>query len=185
MPLLYANMAGLAAGSAWLGAMAQWQLVGLGVAVIFISPYIIPILLMPAGIFSHFMLLYQKAGRRKFERLMFVLSIFYIALFMTLWCVGIFEYATGDIGPEIPLAPLLWAASAAMLPLLMWSSRDRSNILIMAMVEVAQAATLILCTIRFFGVIPHFWLSSAVFGGFLALLTIMQAVNEEKSMNTR
>jgi hypothetical protein len=183
MPTLYVNLLGLAAGAMWLAALSQWQFVGLGVVLVFFSPHIIPVLLLPAGIFSRFMLLYQNAGRRKKAQAMFILSLAYILLFMTLWCVGIFGYAMGSAGPEgTQGAMLLWASTAAMLPLFLWSSHDRGNIFIVTMVEMAQVAVLILCAVRLSGVILSFWPSFAVFGGLLALVMVTQAVYEEKFM---
>jgi hypothetical protein len=133
-PLLFANLAGLGAGTVWLGAVSQWQVIWLGVMAVLFSPYIIPILLMPAGIFSHFMLLYQNAGQKKKERWMFILSLAYILLFMTLWCTGIFGYVTASVKPQALFAALLFGSSAAMLPLLIWAQRDRSNSFVMTLV---------------------------------------------------
>jgi hypothetical protein len=183
MPLLYINLAGLAAGTVWLAALSQWQFVGLGVVTVFLSPQIIPVLLMPAGIFSHFMTFFQKAGRPGKAQAMFILSVAYILLFMTFWCVGIFGYAAGSAGPGTQAAVLLWASTAAVLPLFLWSSQDRSNIFIITIVEMAQMGILILCAVRAWGVMLSFWPSFALFGGLLALAAFAQAVYEEKFMD--
>jgi hypothetical protein len=182
-PLLFANLAGLAAGAVWLGAVSQWQVIWIGVVTVLFSPYIIPILLMPAGILSHFMSLYQNAGRRGKERLMFILSLVYILLFMTLWCAGIFEYVTGSVKPGALFAALLFGGSAAMLPLLLWSHRDRNNTFVMTLVEVAQAGILILSGVRIFGLAPPFWLSFIIFGGIMVFMSVVQAVYERFFMN--
>ena len=75
MPLLYLNLAGLAAGADWLGMQGQWQVIWIGFIMIFFSPYVIPILVMPAGIFSHFMALYHAKQRAERERAMFFMSL--------------------------------------------------------------------------------------------------------------
>jgi len=183
MPLLYINLAGLAAGTVWLAALSQWQFIGFSVIIVFFSPQIIPVVLMPAGVFSHFMNRYQDAGRQGKTQAMFILSVAYILLFMTLWCVGVFGYAMGSAGPATRWAVLLWASTAAVLPLFLWSSHDRSNIFIITTVEMAQAGVLILGAVRLWGIALSFWPSFAVFGGLLALAALVQAVYEEKFMN--
>ncbi len=179
-PLLSLNLAGMAAGAAWLGALSQWQVIWLGGLMLFFSPFIVPVLMMPAGIFSHFMALYSNNGRKDRERLMLVLSIAYILLFLTLWCVGIFEYITARVQPDARWAALLWANTAALAPLLIWSSRDRKNIFIMTLVETAQAALLILSAITVFGLDTPFWLSCGILGVILAVVPAVQAFNEAK-----
>ncbi|MCE9507107.1 MAG: hypothetical protein K8R48_02170 [Alphaproteobacteria bacterium] len=183
MPLLYINLAGLAAGAVWLAALSQWQFVGFGVVIAFFLPQLIPVLLMPAGILSHFMSLHQSAGRQGKAQAMFILSVAYILLFMTLWCVSIFVYAMGGAGPGTRWAVLLCASAAAVLPLFLWSSHDRGNIFIITMVEMAQAGILLLGAVRLWGIALSFWPSFAVFGGLLALAALIQAVYEEKVMN--
>jgi len=182
MPLLYLNIAGLAAGAVWLGMVSQWHVIWLGVMIIFFSPYIIPLLLMPAGIFSHFMALYQNTGQRRKEQVMFFCSIGYVLLFVTLLCVYIFAYVLFNVRPEAHRAALLWGSSAALTPLLLWSSRDRNNIFIMTTVELAQAAILALCAVRFAGTVLSFWASFAIFGGIMVAGTVAQAIYEKKQM---
>jgi hypothetical protein len=182
-PLLYLNLAGLAAGAVWLGVLAQWQVIWLGFLMIFFSPYIIPILMVPAGVCSHFMTLYGVAQRRQHERLMFVLTIGYILSFVTFWYVGVFEYVMQSVVlPQARFAALLWANTAALTPLLMWASRDRNNIFVMTMTEMAQVAALALTLLCLTGVVPAFWTAAAIFGGILALAATLQAVYEEKFM---
>ncbi len=179
-PILYLNLAGLAVGAVWLGVMAQWQVVWVGVMALLFAPYIIPILIIPAGILSHFMSLYRAAQRPDKERLMFTLSLAYILLFLTLWCVSIFEYVTHSVVPQAVHAALLWADSAALVPLLLWTNRDRGNIFIMTMVEVAQLAIVVLSAVRLLDGATSFWPSFSIFGGIMALAAITQAVYEKK-----
>jgi hypothetical protein len=178
-PLLFANLAGLGAGGVWLGALSQWQVIWIGVMAVIFSPYIIPLVLMPAGIFSHFMLLYQKAGQLKKERLMFIFSLIYILLFLTFWCTGIFEYVAGSVRAEAFFAALLFGSSAAVLPLLLWSHRDRNNTFVMILVEAAQAGVLMLVVARLFGFVPPFWLSFLMLGGIMVSVTMVQAAYEK------
>lgn len=147
------------------------------------SPYIIPVLLIPAGILSHFIGVYQARQQPDKERLMFILSLSYIILFMTLWCTGVFEYVTHSVSPKALLAGLLWASTAALEPLLRWSSGDRNNIFIITMVEAAQLAILALAAVRLMTGASSFWLSFAEFGAIMSAVAVGQAIYEEKFMN--
>jgi hypothetical protein len=102
---------------------------------------------------------------------------------MTLWCIGIFDYVTLSVSPHALDAGLLWASTVALSPLLWWSSRDRNNVLIMTLVEIAQIAMIAVSLIRLFAGESSFWMSFAIFGGIAACLTAIEAFYEEKHMN--
>ena len=180
-PLMNANIAGLVMGAVWVGITMQWKVIGIGIVVVAFSPYFIPILMIPAGILSHFMIIYREKKQENKEQLMFVLSIFYILLFLTIWCVSILEFITTRVTPDAQMGGLIWTNAVAMLPLLMWINRDLENFFIMTLVESTQIAFLLLFTIKFAGIETSFWISSAIFGGFLSLVTILLAVNEKIS----
>jgi hypothetical protein len=182
-PLLYVNLAGLSGAALWLASLSQWQVMGIGVAMIFISPYIIPILVMPAGIFSHYMLAFREIQRPDKERTMLLCSLAYIVLFLTFWCIGIFDYVTASIHPLALHAGLLWASTASVSSLLWWSSRDRSNVLVMTLVEIAQVAMIAVSAIRLLSGGLSFWTAFAIFGGIAASLTALQVFYEEKYLN--
>jgi hypothetical protein len=150
---------------------------------IFFSPLIIPVLAIPAGIFSHFMGVYRDARQPDKERTMFILSLSYIILFITLWCISIFDYVTHSVSPQAMGAGVLWADTAALGPLLWWSSRDRNNIFIMTMVETAQVAMIVLAAVRLLSGDSSFWLSFTIFGTIMAAVAAGQAVYEEKLLN--
>ena len=182
-PLFGLNLAGLGAGALWLVSEGQSQVIWIGFIMLVFSSSIIPILLIPAGIFSHFMVLYTAAQRPDKERIMFFLSFAYIILFLTFWCMGIFEYVTHSIMPHAVAPGVLWASTAAMAPLLWWSSRDKNNVFIMTMVEVTQIAMITLAAARLLLGESSFWLSFGIFGAFLACVAGAQTVYEKKSID--
>lgn len=176
-------MVGLAGGMVWLGILGQWQVIWLGIFALFFSPYVIPILMMPAGALSHFMTLYHTANRPDKERLMFVLTLGYILLFITLWCAGIFGYVMRNVAaPEAKVAALLWANTSALVPLLQWVGKDKGNAFIVATVEMTQVAVLLLSGLSLLGVATPFWVAVAVIGGVLGLAVGVQVVYEKKFM---
>ena len=155
VPLLGINLAGLAAAALWLVSQGQMQVIWIGLMMLFFSPVIIPLLLIPAGIFS----------------------------FLTFWCTGIFEYVTHSIAPPAMAAGVLWASTASMAPLLWWSRRDAENIFIMMMVEMTQVAMIAISAFRLFRGETAFWTLFGIFGGFLVFVAAMQSLYEKKFMN--
>lgn len=183
MPLLGINLAGLALAALWLVSLGQMQVIWIGLMMLFFSPVIIPLILIPAGVFSHFMSLYQAAKRADRERLMLLLSLGYIILFLAFWCTGIFEYVTHSIAPHATAAGVLWASTAALVPLLWWSRRDAENVFIMMMVEMTQVAMIAVSVLRLFRGESSFWMTFGILAGFLAFVAAMQSVYEKKFMN--
>ena len=182
MPLFVFNMAGLGIAALWLVSEGQMQVIWLGLVLLIFSPFIIPILLIPAGVFSHYMAHYGATGKPDRERLMFLLSLAYIILFLTFWCTGIFEYVTQNISPRTIMAGVLWAGTAALAPLLWWSRRDAHNFFIMMMVEAVQVAMIALSAFRLLEGECPFWVSFGVLAGFLTLIAAMQFLYEKKFM---
>ncbi len=181
-PLMRVNIAGLVIGATWVGMTMQWKVIGIGIITFCFSSYIIPILLIPVGLFSHFMLFCNKAKQKVIEQLMFVLSIAYILLFLTMWCVSILYFAITYVAIDYMVGGLIWANSIAMLSLLWWINKDRKNIFILTLVETAQIVMLLLSAIKLAGIDMQFWTSASVFGGFLSFVAILLAVYEKKFM---
>lgn len=183
MPLLYLNLAALVIGALWLGFLSQWQVIGLGALMVVLSPYVIPLLLIPAGIFSHFMALYRTQKRRGPEQTLFVLSLVYILLFLTFWSMGVFDYVVQHVRPEARAAAVLWADCVALTPLFLWITRDRENIFMMTLIEAAQIGILIPSVLCLWRDITSFWVLFAAFGTFMAAVMAAQAIYEEKVSN--
>lgn len=141
--LIYANIAAMAAAALWLGLARQWQVVWIGVVMLLASPYVVPIALIPSGIFAHFMSAFHARGDVGKERLMFLCTVGYLIGFISLWCASVFAYVMNNIAPQAVAVGLLWSATSAVLPLLWWAARDRGNLFIMILVEAAQLAVFV------------------------------------------
>lgn len=172
-PLVFLNLAALLAGAAWVAMSAQWRAIGAVFALLVFSPYIIPVLLMPSGIFSHFMSQARQQGRTRRERVFFVLSLGYVLVFLAGWSALIFTYLAGGIASG---AGLLLGAGAAMLPLLRWISADKDNLFIWGLVALTQLALLLLAALQLVGG----WAFALVFG-LLALAAAAQGIYEKKT----
>ena len=180
-PLININMAGLVIGAIWVGITLQWPVIGIGVIIACFSSYLIPLLLIPIGIFSHFLMVYKEKKQKNKEQLMFILIISYILLFITMWCINILEFIMARVALDAQEAGMLWANSVAMLPLLMWINQDRENFLLMTLIEAAQIAFLLIFAIKLSGIEISFWTSSAIFGGFLSFVAILLTTNKKHS----
>ena len=114
------------------------------------------------------MLQFERRGRKSGESILFALSFAYIAAFLSFWCAGILDLMAGDVAGNAAAPSFLWAATVAMGPLLWWSTRDRDNVMIAAIIEAAQIITLFFAAAAVFEV---FRLSFAgMFLCFFALL---------------
>jgi hypothetical protein len=179
-PLFAINLAMLAVSAAWLSDFSQWQVMWIGVVMLLFSPMIIPLILLPAGIFSHFMTVYHAMNDPRRERHMFVLSLGYIILFLALWCAGIFDYVMQNVSPRAAEPAVLWADAAAMAPLLWWSSRDTNNIFILLLVQSAQLGVIGLAAVWLWhGPIP-FGLMFPGFTVYLAAVATVQGLYEKR-----
>ena len=147
MPLLYINLLGMLIGGGYLFAVGTWRIVLSFLILLTFSSYIIPIILIPAGILSHFMVLYQNAKQAAKEKLMFVLAMAYMLAFITLWCGLIFGAIVGSAGAVYKPLALVFAVSAAMAPIFLWVRHDPNNFFIIMLAEVTQLAMVILAVI--------------------------------------
>lgn len=178
-PLFYANLAAMGFGALWLVTLGQWQVMGFGTIMVFLSPYILPLLMMPAGVFSNFMVRYQNNGNKSRERVMFACSLGYILAFLAAWCAFVFGRVLQGVAPHAEMAGLVWAASLTIGPLLWWVGKDTNNVFMISMVEVAQLAVLALVVLRVVTEETAFDVFFAVVSAFLLAATLAQLLYDE------
>jgi hypothetical protein len=186
MGLLFLNLTGMAAGAGWLAVLSQWPVIGLGVTVLIFSPYILPILMVPAGIFAHLAAAHESQGRTGRSKKLYVCSLLYLVAFVSLWSAGIFVYILTNVqAGTSPAAVLIWANSTAMAPLFLWAVRDRSNAFIAALVIEAQVTMLILlggALTPLAAQLSHpFWDSLAIYAVLMAVFVFGQYFYDSKT----
>ena len=129
LPIMLLNMVGGIAGGIWLAILSEWGLIGIGILLLFISHWILFILMIPslpiAGIAVHF---YEK--KNFLGHVFGFISQLYTNILIVATCVFAFfvcsSFYTGDIGiGYIPY--LLWSWGMA----LGISRVDQSHILLM------------------------------------------------------
>lgn len=174
MGLLFLNLTGMAAGAGWLAVLSQWSVIGLGVTVLIFSPYILPILMVPAGIFAHLAAAHESQGRISRSKKLYLCSLAYLVGFISLWCSGIFVYILTNVqAGTSPAATLIWANSTALAPLFLWAVRDRSNVFIATIVIEAQVTMLLLLGVMLSSLAAQL---TSFFLGSLAIYAAVMAV---------
>ena len=181
-PLTYINLLGMAVGALSLISVSQWQVLRVGTFLVIFSQYIIPILMIPAGIFSHFMVMFQDSKQVKKEKLMFFLSIAYILSFISVWCIFIFWIVVSKISDVNLLISFIWANSAALFPLFLWAKKDKNNIFIISLVELAQVSLLIVSVLNITYKGMTFFDCLFSFLGFMISAVVLQGFFDKKSL---
>jgi len=176
-PLSYLDMAAMAAGGLWVIGLSQWQSIGFGVSTLLLSPYVIPILLLPAGALAFFMNRHRQQGNVRGERTFFIASLLYMVFFLSLWCAGTFYLLTGGTGHP---SALLWAGGTGLLSLTWWASGDRDNIFVSSLVEVAHLVVMALGLCFFMGWITAFWPALVLAATLFGAATLIQGALEHR-----
>jgi len=183
-PLLYANLGVTLLGFALLTAAGQWALIGTGIVLLIFSPFILPPLAVPAGVMAHLMAKARAEGNAKKENILFLSSSGYMVLLLAFWCAGVVSYFMMHTVVIAAKPGLLWAAGLAMTPLFWWSIRDRENLFIALLVEVAQIVTLALAGLSFFGGdTVSFWPSALLYTAIMGIFARFVILHEEKSLS--
>lgn len=181
-PLLFINILLMLVAALWLGMLGHFRGIWVGVAGFLFGPFLLfPMLLLPAGIFAHFMGLYQEAGKSDKERQMFIASIAYIILFLTLWAAGIFSFLLEGAAESAQIPNILLAAAAVAGPLWLWASRDRENYFILLLVLAVQGAVVFLSLCAALMEEADFFLSALITAGTCALAAYLQNLIERQS----
>ncbi len=174
-------MAALIVSAAWLVSLSLDDVLFIPFILAVLSPLFIPLLAIPAGIFSHFMVAYAAAGQRKKERVMLFCSFGYLVALIAVWCALMFNFVVHRIPISAAKPGLLWAEAVSVSPLLWWANNDRKNVLTMVMVLAAQAGIIVLCGALLAMPVPvSFWRVFFLIGGTVTAVTAGRMFYEEK-----
>ncbi len=183
LSLFYLNMAAMVAGAAWLVSLSLVGVLSIPFIVAILSPLFLPLLAVPAGIFSHFMVAYASAGQRTKERVMLFCTFGYLVALIAAWCALLFNFVVQRVPVAAAQPGLLWAAAVSISPLLWWANNDRKNVLTMVMVLAAQAGIIALCVaLLATPFLVTFWRVFFLIGGTVTAVTAGRMFYEEKFM---
>ncbi len=129
VPIMILNLAGGIVGGIWLAFLGEWRLIGIGILLVFTSPWILSILMMPglpiSGIAAYF---YER--KNPFGHLFGFISQFYTNLLIVGTCVFAFFICsrsyTGDTGIRF-IPYLLWSWGMALGPWQFFASKEPDN----------------------------------------------------------
>ncbi len=129
VPIIVLNFGSGIVGGIWLAFLGQWKLIGIGILLLFTSPWLLSILMMPripiAGITTYF---YEK--KNPLSHLFGFLSQLYTNILIMGTCILAFlicsSFSDGkiDVG-YIPF--LLWSWGMALGPWQFFASKEPSN----------------------------------------------------------
>jgi hypothetical protein len=129
VPIMFLNMGSGIAGGIWLAILGEWQLLGIGIFLLFISHWILSLLMIPSlpisGLAVH---LYEK--KNPLRHIMGYISQLYTNFLIVLTCVFAFilcsRFYSGPIG--FGLIPyLLWSWGMALGPWQFFASKEPDN----------------------------------------------------------
>lgn len=141
----------LPVGTIWLAALGHWWALLVPVAIWFVAPYVIPVVLLPGlGLAATAAKLKEK--QRALGPALAVVALVYIAALITVWCMSVFTLAIAQLR-NVSLVPLmLLIFSAAALPWRVIAYRAlrekrRGEVIQTFHLELATAAVLVTYTV--------------------------------------
>ncbi len=129
IPIVLLNVVGSIVGGIWLACLGEWELIGIGVLLLFTSPCFLSLLMLPGSLISGVAMGFAKKNKSIFYLLGF-LSQIYVDLLIVATCVFAFvicsSYYREPIGVNyIPY--LLWSWGMALTPWQFFASKEPDN----------------------------------------------------------
>jgi hypothetical protein len=111
------NIFGVLAGAIWLAIIGKWSLLGVGVASMFFSAWMIGFAMMPGALLA--MASAPFLGKRLwFLGFPFLLAeSIYSNAIIAVWCFGVVVFFVQEAGADATLPALLWSYGVAISPL--------------------------------------------------------------------
>ncbi|MEM7820365.1 MAG: hypothetical protein QW761_02060 [Candidatus Aenigmatarchaeota archaeon] len=129
IPIMFLNMGSGIVGGIWLAILGEWRLLGIGIFLLFISHWILSLLMIPSLPISVLAVhLYEK--KNPFRHIVGYISQLYTNFLIVLTCVFAFvicsRFYSGPIG--FGLVPyLLWSWGMALGPWQFFASKEPDN----------------------------------------------------------
>ncbi len=181
-PLLYINMAAMGFSGlslVWWGFLGS---AGPGFIGLFTSPIVFPLLLLPAAILSGMLRLAMNSQvHPAIEKGLTFLSVIYLVSVLSGYTVMCFYFLVG--APEIPAAT--YAVSSAVLPWLIFASKDRENAFFTGLVIMMQISALLLVALNVILRLDDFERKFWIIWGIMMTCVGVEAMVEKISMDLK
>jgi len=113
-PLALLNMFGLIVAGVWLAVLGQWGTIGVGVALLLVSTFAMGIALLPQMVLGLPAIWCLQRGHKFFGLVFGSISIAYLNVLITVWCVGSLWYFMSRVTCQAEVIPtLIWSYSVA------------------------------------------------------------------------
>lgn len=174
---MYLNLGAMVVSGVWLTTQGYIFAVWPAVLVLLFSPFIFPILILPAAMCAGIMHLFGQA-KPLLSRVMTVLSVGYLVLAFTFYSMLLFRMMAEPIAtPANFIAAMVYGVAAALAPWTILAVKDRDNLFFIGLVIMAEVTSIIVMVAA---VSLHwgFWVSAFAFWGILTGLVSLQALYE-------
>lgn len=138
-PFIWFGGACMAVSGLWLLYGGQWHALALPIMAFIFSPFIFPLLMIPAGFCAGVMMVTEKQFPRASRVFAGLTFVWFVTLMSGYPVVALLS--TGDaIDAGYGKAALLWALSAGITPWAFFATRDRGNVFFTGLVYMSALA---------------------------------------------
>ncbi len=126
IPIVILNLLGGISSGIWLAILGEWEIIGIGIAALFITSFAIPLVLAPSILLvMPGMYFYDKA--RFLYYIFILLANLYIVTVITVWCFGVLYYFIGRVTSDNYIPVLIWSYGMATGPITWMASKEQDS----------------------------------------------------------
>lgn len=135
-PFIWVGGACMAASGIWLLYEGLWQSLAVTTMGFFLSPFIFPLLMIPAGFCAGVMMVTEKQYPRASRVFAVLTFVWFITLMAGYPVVSLVSTASAIEAGQVNAA-IVWALSAGITPWAFFSTRDRGNVFFTGLVYMS------------------------------------------------
>ena len=176
----------MAVSGIWLLYGGQWHALALPGMAFVLSPFIFPLLMIPAGFCAGVMMVTEKQFPRASKIFAALTFVWFVTLMSGYPVVALLS--TGDaIEAGYSRPAILWALSAGITPWAFFSTRDRGNVFFTGLVYLSALAGAVIFPLaahQAWGVAKIFWVYWLVLGAAVSLQALYEKYLFKPPVNT-
>ena len=120
LPNVFAGIVGFF----WLAIIGEWRIMGCGIVLSLVMPYLYSLVSLPTLIVVPFLLSATEKGQRLLAAMLGLIVGFYEKGLLAAWVLIVFNFFRRDAGPGTYIPFLMWGYATAMSPLIYMASKD-------------------------------------------------------------
>ncbi len=174
---MYLNIGAMVISGVWLTTQGYIFAVWPAVLVLLFSPFVFPVLILPAAMCAGIMHLFGQA-KPWLGKIMAVLSVGYLVFAFTFYSMLLFRMMAEPIGSHTNLiAGMVYGVAAGLAPWTILAVKDRDNLFFTGLVLMAEVTSIIVMVAAVL-LQMNFWPSAFAFWGILTGFVMLQALYE-------